>query len=369
MNKKNKKSNTVKSLKQSKKDLDINPESILTKGKRIPLNQRFPNYERNPNGGVECKSIEELKKQEGIVFDLMKSASVKLLSGQNLVGLSLPVRIFESRTLLMRVVHNWGTGPYFFNKAAKENPLERLKSVITFVVSALHINITQLKPFNPVLGETYQCTWPDGGKVYLEQISHHPPIARFLIISENYKFYGYYDFFAKLTSYVGNEILGIYKGPNILEFEDGKVEFNFPANLINGVVYGKRIYEWSGDFTVEDKANGLIANLAFTPKPSFFSSSVNPTDFLTGSIIDNGVVVAQIEGSPLENLKFNGKVEWELDYCDVFKPKESETKLKSDSTKRADLVEFNRGMNKKAAMEKELIEQEQRKDRKLRSKV
>ena len=35
------------------------------------------------------------------------------------------------------------------------------------------------KPFNPVLGETWQGCLSDGSKVFLEQISHHPPISAF----------------------------------------------------------------------------------------------------------------------------------------------------------------------------------------------
>ena len=35
------------------------------------------------------------------------------------------------------------------------------------------------KPFNPVLGETWQAALPDGTAIALEQISHHPPISAF----------------------------------------------------------------------------------------------------------------------------------------------------------------------------------------------
>ena len=41
------------------------------------------------------------------------------------------------------------------------------------------------KPFNPILGETHQC-WIDGCPVYFEQISHHPPIAAYLMKGRGY---------------------------------------------------------------------------------------------------------------------------------------------------------------------------------------
>ena len=38
------------------------------------------------------------------------------------------------------------------------------------------------KPFNPLLGETWQAEMPDGSRIFLEQISHHPPISAFELL-------------------------------------------------------------------------------------------------------------------------------------------------------------------------------------------
>jgi len=45
------------------------------------------------------------------------------------------------------------------------------------------------KPFNPILGETYQ-GFIDGCPIYAEQISHHPPISALLFFGRGYKVYG-----------------------------------------------------------------------------------------------------------------------------------------------------------------------------------
>lgn len=42
-----------------------------------------------------------------------------------------------------------------------------------------HVYQSWRKPFNPILGETFQAVLSDGSKVFLEQISHHPPISAF----------------------------------------------------------------------------------------------------------------------------------------------------------------------------------------------
>lgn len=77
-----------------------------------------PGYRRVPDGGLECFNKEELKCQEGIVFDLMKSAGKTLMEGKNVVGISLPVRIFEPRSTVERVCDWWAFGPIYLTRAA-----------------------------------------------------------------------------------------------------------------------------------------------------------------------------------------------------------------------------------------------------------
>ncbi len=39
------------------------------------------------------------------------------------------------------------------------------------------------KPFNPILGETFQGEYPSSGtRVYAEQISHHPPTSAWQLV-------------------------------------------------------------------------------------------------------------------------------------------------------------------------------------------
>lgn len=48
------------------------------------------------------------------------------------------------------------------------------------------MNVTLLKPFNPVIGETFQADI-NGGKYASEQVSHHPSISAFFYEKDNYK--------------------------------------------------------------------------------------------------------------------------------------------------------------------------------------
>ena len=48
---------------------------------------------------------------------------------------------------------------------------------VAFVIGGLRRQTSTLKPFNPILGETYQGQYSSGLRVYAEQISHHPPVS------------------------------------------------------------------------------------------------------------------------------------------------------------------------------------------------
>lgn len=60
--------------------------------------------------------------------------------------------------------------PVYVTKAAKikNDPVERLKLVITASLGHFFINLSFLKPLNPILGETIEAEYPDGTKLYGE---------------------------------------------------------------------------------------------------------------------------------------------------------------------------------------------------------
>lgn len=84
------------------------------------------------------------------------------------------------------------------------------------------------KPFNPILGETYEARIGNY-KVVAEQISHHPPITSYYMWnkhSERFKVYGYVEY----KSTIGfNNTVNHGMGPMVVEFEGGhKIELRAP---------------------------------------------------------------------------------------------------------------------------------------------
>jgi hypothetical protein len=102
-------------------------------------------------------------------------------------------------------------------KAAGLDNLEKIKYSLLFSISVSILSISINKPFNPILGETLQ-VWIDGCPMYIEQISHHPPIASYYFIGRGYKVYGKIGTKAKFGL---NVIYGYSDEPNFILFDDG----------------------------------------------------------------------------------------------------------------------------------------------------
>ena len=70
-----------------------------------------------------------------------------------------------------------------------KDDLQRFVKVVCFACSAYNSGTRTKKPFNPVLGETFQ-HYVDGRRVRLlaEQVSHHPPIGAVHAQSDAWKY-------------------------------------------------------------------------------------------------------------------------------------------------------------------------------------
>jgi hypothetical protein len=115
----------------------------------------------------------------------------------------------------------------------------------------------QLKPFNPILGETLQSTMPDGSKVYCEHISHHPPITAYHLedVDKDYSFWGAAEFTA---SFGTNSMKAGQEGNNYLKFKDGQlIRTQAPHYTLGGTVMGDRTINADGFFLMDDEENDI----------------------------------------------------------------------------------------------------------------
>jgi len=64
-----------------------------------------------------------------------------------------------------------------------------VKAATLLAISVGTLGISMLKPFNPILGETLQLKI-DGCPIYLEQVSHHPPVGSYFFQGRKYRLHG-----------------------------------------------------------------------------------------------------------------------------------------------------------------------------------
>jgi len=79
-----------------------------------------------------------------------------------------------------------GYGPKLLENLNEKTVIEKLAKVVSFGISYSILYISIEKPFNPILGETFQC-WINGCPGYGEQISHHPPISALMFYGRGYR--------------------------------------------------------------------------------------------------------------------------------------------------------------------------------------
>ncbi|EDV94496.1 oxysterol-binding protein 1 [Drosophila grimshawi] len=100
--------------------------------------------------------------------------------GKDLSKIPMPVNFNEPISMLQRLVEDYEYSEILDTAAACTDECEQLAHLAAFTVSAYATAASRInKPFNPLLGETYECDRTDdlGWRCVAEQVSHHPPIA------------------------------------------------------------------------------------------------------------------------------------------------------------------------------------------------
>lgn len=117
---------------------------------------------------------------------------LKSMIGKDMTKMTLPVSFNEPTSLLQRVAEDMEYSDLLDIAADRPDSTERLVYVAAFAASEYTSTIGRVaKPFNPLLGETYEYVRPDKGYRFLvEQVSHHPPIGAAHAESARWDYWG-----------------------------------------------------------------------------------------------------------------------------------------------------------------------------------
>lgn len=161
--------------------------------------------------------------------------------GKDLTRVCLPVYFNEPISSLQKCFEDLEYS-YLLDRAYEHgNSLERVLNVAAFAVSGYASSEGRhCKPFNPLLGETYEADYPEKGvRFFSEKVSHHPTLIACHSQGRGWKFWGDSNI---RTKFWGRSIQLDPVGVLTLEFDDGEV-FQWSKvttsiyNLILGKVY------------------------------------------------------------------------------------------------------------------------------------
>jgi len=256
--------------------------------------------------------------------------------------------------------------PYIMNAAAlTEDPLERIKLLITAAVSHMEPCNTFEKPLNPVLGETYHAYMEDGTQIYCEQTCHHPPISHISIYGPDnlYEFSMHTGYSAKAG---WNSVTVDVTGSKYIKFKDGtKISWNNLGDMIYCTLIGTMYRQVTGRQDYKDETNHITAYIETGAK--------KVQDYLKGSISQYGQEIYSIKGNYNGYIEFNGERYWDIRETKAFGiyPSSASTTLPSDSRCRLDLIAA-KTEDKDSDIpqdQKDALENNQRHDAKLRKVV
>ena len=180
----------------------------------------------------------------------------------------MPVIFNEALSFLQRLTE-FMEHEYLIHKASSfADPVERMQWGATFAVSAVASQWECTgKPFNPLLGETYELVRDDlGFRLIPEQVSHHPPISAFHAEGLNNDFIFHGSIYPKLKFW-GKSIEAKPKGTIALELLEHNEAYTWtnPTCCVHNIIVGKLWIEQYGNVEITNHKTADKCMLNFKP--------------------------------------------------------------------------------------------------------
>lgn len=314
------------------------------------------------------------------------------LIGKDIASLlSLPVSMFEPTSVLQTQIEPLRNSELLFKIASTEDPIDRICLVAAFCVSMFCYYTRTLKPFNPVLGETYE--YVPSSKAYkslCEQVSHHPPIGIALSTCDEWTLSQESHI---STRFWGTSVDVHSLGNNHLilhERDDEQYTWKAPNACIHNILFGKLFVDYSGSIPVKSMKGGETASVNIKKAGWFSGGSSHElsgearskdgtlraifsgkwSEFITVTKIDeNGN-----KGTPVElwrkpvDTSASHKWKWDsfVEKLVEFTDEMEHTLPATDSRLRTDLQALSQSNVKLAGKEKVAIEERERRKRRER---
>ncbi|XP_031256645.1 oxysterol-binding protein-related protein 1C-like isoform X1 [Pistacia vera] len=245
------------------------------------------------------KLPDPVEKEKGVSLWSMIKDNI----GKDLTKVCLPVYFNEPLSSLQKCFEDLECS-YLIDRAYEwgkmGNSLMRILNVAAFAVSGYaSTDGRNCKPFNPLLGETYEADYPDKGlRFFSEKVSHHPMIVACHCEGRGWKFWGDSNLRSKFW---GRSIQLDPVGVLTMEFDDGEVfQWSKVTTSIYNLILGKLYCDHYGTMRIE-------GNREYSCKLKFKEQSIidrNPHQ-VQGIVQDrNGRTVATLFGKWDESMHY-----------------------------------------------------------------
>ncbi|XP_018362525.1 PREDICTED: oxysterol-binding protein 1 isoform X4 [Trachymyrmex cornetzi] len=192
--------------------------------------------------------------------------------GKDLSKIPMPVNFSEPLSMLQRLTEDYEYADILDRAAECTDSYEQMAFVAAFTVSSYATTAARTgKPFNPLLGETYECDRTDdlGWRAISEQVSHHPPMLAQHCEGKKWRCW---QEFTMASKFRGKYLQVIPLGTAHLEFNSGQHHYTWRkvTTTVHNIIVGRLWVDQSGDMDIVNHKEGIKCHLKYIPY-SYFS--------------------------------------------------------------------------------------------------
>ena len=186
--------------------------------------------------------------------------------------MAVPVLMNEPTSLLMRSA-GYNEYNYMLDRAADEpDSLKRLALIAAHsITSSSSCEKSATKPFNPLLGETFELV-TDKFRFLSEQVSHHPPITATYCRGKNYT---HFTNLQTMSKFMGKTLCFINQHRVFVDLEVGaqrtkeRYEIVWPIISAHNLIFGNLYVDMGDRMTIRNLNNREYALIDFTRRGWF----------------------------------------------------------------------------------------------------
>ncbi|CAN6608080.1 oxysterol-binding protein homolog 1 [Trichomonascus vanleenenianus] len=252
-----------KEEKETEEMSGLTTEAQMAKKELIETQKSFLGYEDPPRKRLKM-DVDDRPKIS--LWGILKN-----LIGKDMTRMTLPVSFNECTNLLQRSAEDMEYTD-LLDKASQivDDASLRLAYVAAFAASSYSSTINRIaKPFNPLLGETFEYSRPDKGyRLFAEQVSHHPPIGAMMAEHPKWDFYGESNVKSKFNgrSFDINPLGRWYvvvRPDHGCEVQEELYSFRKLTSSVVGIITGSPVVDNYGDMEIVNHTLGNKALIKF----------------------------------------------------------------------------------------------------------